>query len=49
MIPIYVCSCVFPSLEKGGVSPRFVIIDDGWQSVAMDPVGIACLSDNSAK
>ncbi|PWZ53375.1 putative galactinol--sucrose galactosyltransferase 1 [Zea mays] len=37
------------SLEKGGVSPRFVIIDDGWQSVAMDPVGIACLSDNSAK
>lgn len=36
------------SLEKGGVSPRFVIIDDGWQSVAMDPVGIACLSDNSA-
>lgn len=36
------------SLEKGRVSPRFVIIDDGWQSVAMDPVGIACLSDNSA-
>ncbi|KAG0524699.1 hypothetical protein BDA96_07G233900 [Sorghum bicolor] len=36
------------SFEKGGVSPRFVIIDDGWQSVAMDPVGIACLSDNSA-
>lgn len=36
------------SFEKGGVSPRFVIIDDGWQSVAMDPVGIACISDNSA-
>ena len=37
------------SFQKGGVSPKFVIIDDGWQSVAMDPVGIACLADNSAK
>nr|CAB3483359.1 unnamed protein product [Digitaria exilis] len=37
------------SFEKGGVSPKFVIIDDGWQSVSMDPVGIACLADNSAK
>ncbi|WVZ92370.1 hypothetical protein U9M48_038441 [Paspalum notatum var. saurae] len=36
------------SFVKGGVSPRFAIIDDGWQSVAMDPVGIACLADNSA-
>jgi len=36
------------SFQKGGVSPKFVIIDDGWQSVAMDPVGIACLADNSA-
>ncbi|CAO2207131.1 unnamed protein product [Urochloa humidicola] len=36
------------SFGKGGVSPKFVIIDDGWQSVAMDPVGIACLADNSA-
>ncbi|KAF8751015.1 hypothetical protein HU200_012312 [Digitaria exilis] len=36
------------SFEKGGVSPKFVIIDDGWQSVSMDPVGIACLADNSA-
>lgn len=25
------------SLEKGGTPPKFVIIDDGWQSVAMDP------------
>ncbi|KAG2584709.1 probable galactinol--sucrose galactosyltransferase 1 [Panicum virgatum] len=36
------------SFQKGGVSPKFVIIDDGWQSVGMDPVGIACLADNSA-
>ncbi|PIN16765.1 hypothetical protein CDL12_10581 [Handroanthus impetiginosus] len=25
------------SLEKGGAPPKFVIIDDGWQSVGMDP------------
>ncbi|KAL5221598.1 hypothetical protein ABZP36_026311 [Zizania latifolia] len=37
------------SLEKGGTAPKFVIIDDGWQSVSMDPAGIASLSDNSAK
>ncbi|PUZ52033.1 hypothetical protein GQ55_6G238200 [Panicum hallii var. hallii] len=36
------------SFQNGGVSPKFVIIDDGWQSVGMDPVGIACLADNSA-
>ncbi|RLN03683.1 putative galactinol--sucrose galactosyltransferase 1 [Panicum miliaceum] len=36
------------SFQKGGVSPKFVIIDDGWQSVGMDPAGIACLADNSA-
>ncbi|CAO2162904.1 unnamed protein product [Urochloa humidicola] len=36
------------SFGKGGVSPKFIIIDDGWQSVAMDPVEIACLADNSA-
>jgi len=37
------------SFQKGGVSPECVRIDDGWQSVGMDPVGIACLTDNSAK
>ncbi|KAL5697914.1 galactinol--sucrose galactosyltransferase [Ranunculus cassubicifolius] len=26
------------SLSDGGVSPKFVIIDDGWQSVGPDPV-----------
>lgn len=36
------------SFEKGGVTPKFVIIDDGWQSVGMDPVGIASIADNSA-
>lgn len=39
----------FSSLEKGGIHPKFVIIDDGWQSVAMDPTGIACIADNAAK
>ncbi|XP_058112990.1 probable galactinol--sucrose galactosyltransferase 1 [Magnolia sinica] len=29
------------SLEKGGIPPKFVIIDDGWQSVGMDSTGIA--------
>ncbi|XP_008775672.2 probable galactinol--sucrose galactosyltransferase 1 [Phoenix dactylifera] len=36
------------SLEKGGIPPKFVIIDDGWQSVAMDPNGIASEADNAA-
>ncbi|KAK3122046.1 hypothetical protein QOZ80_8BG0664440 [Eleusine coracana subsp. coracana] len=36
------------SFEKGGVAPKFVIIDDGWQSVSMDPVGIASIADNAA-
>ncbi|TVU05380.1 hypothetical protein EJB05_48539 [Eragrostis curvula] len=36
------------SFEKGGVTPKFVIIDDGWQSVSMDPVGIASIADNAA-
>ncbi|KAF7831232.1 putative galactinol--sucrose galactosyltransferase 1 [Senna tora] len=36
------------SLEKGGVPAKFVIIDDGWQSVAMDPNGIEWKSDHSA-
>ncbi|KAJ1702439.1 hypothetical protein LUZ63_002218 [Rhynchospora breviuscula] len=36
------------SFEKGGIPPKFVIIDDGWQSVGMDPTGIACKSDNAA-
>jgi hypothetical protein len=37
------------SFEKGGIPPKFVIIDDGWQSVGMDPTGIETLADNSAK
>ncbi|CAM0912194.1 unnamed protein product [Alopecurus aequalis] len=36
------------SFEKGGTAPKFVIIDDGWQSVSMDPAGTACISDNAA-
>nr|CAD1826631.1 unnamed protein product [Ananas comosus var. bracteatus] len=36
------------SLEKGGIAPKFVIIDDGWQSVVMDPTEIATESDNAA-
>lgn len=37
------------SLEKGGIPPKFVIIDDGWQSVAMDPTGLEFKADNCAK
>lgn len=36
------------SLEKGGIHPKFVIIDDGWQSVSMDPTSIETKADNSA-
>ncbi|KAL6999057.1 flavodoxin-like fold protein [Sarracenia purpurea var. burkii] len=36
------------SLEKGGIPPKFVIIDDGWQSVDMDPTGVEVKADNSA-
>ncbi|PWA35110.1 seed imbibition 1 [Artemisia annua] len=37
------------SFEKGGVSPKFVIIDDGWQSVGMDPTSFEAKADNTAK
>ncbi|KAG1363795.1 putative galactinol--sucrose galactosyltransferase 1 [Cocos nucifera] len=36
------------SLEKGGIRPKFIIIDDGWQSVSMDSNGIASIADNAA-
>ncbi|XP_050203605.1 probable galactinol--sucrose galactosyltransferase 1 [Mercurialis annua] len=36
------------SLEKGGISPKFVIIDDGWQSVGMDTTSIETKADNTA-
>ncbi|KAF3453252.1 hypothetical protein FNV43_RR03692 [Rhamnella rubrinervis] len=36
------------SLEKGGIPPKFVIIDDGWQSVSMDSNGVEWKADNSA-
>ncbi|GAV74785.1 Raffinose_syn domain-containing protein [Cephalotus follicularis] len=36
------------SLEKGGIPPKFVIIDDGWQSVGMDPVSVEAKADNTA-
>ncbi|MBA0866988.1 hypothetical protein Goshw_026254 [Gossypium schwendimanii] len=36
------------NLEKGGTPPKFVIIDDGWQTVGMDPTGIEYRSDCTA-
>ncbi|XXG53315.1 hypothetical protein AAC387_Pa03g1425 [Persea americana] len=36
------------SLEKGGIPPKFVIIDDGWQSVAMDATGTASKVQDAA-
>ncbi|KAF6141323.1 hypothetical protein GIB67_008500 [Kingdonia uniflora] len=37
------------SLEKGGFPPKFIIIDDGWQSVAMDATGVAFKKQDAAK
>lgn len=39
----------FCSLEAGGIPPKFVIIDDGWQSVGMDETGVEFNADNAAK
>ncbi|KAF9588400.1 hypothetical protein IFM89_009415 [Coptis chinensis] len=36
------------SLEEGGIPPKFVIIDDGWQSVEMDVNGIASKTQDAA-
>ncbi|KAL2483785.1 putative galactinol--sucrose galactosyltransferase 1 [Forsythia ovata] len=36
------------SLEKGGAPPKFVIIDDGWQSVSMDPTSVEAKFDDTA-
>ncbi|ESR65963.1 hypothetical protein CICLE_v10007545mg [Citrus x clementina] len=36
------------SFKKGGIPPKFVIIDDGWQSVGMDPSGFEFRADNTA-
>ncbi|KAL8160113.1 hypothetical protein V2J09_001650 [Rumex salicifolius] len=36
------------SLKKGGIPPKFVIIDDGWQSVGMDPSSVSFDADNAA-
>jgi len=40
---------IFCSFEKGGIPAKFVIIDDGWQSVDMDPNGTEWKSDHAAK
>ncbi|CAI9088136.1 OLC1v1022382C1 [Oldenlandia corymbosa var. corymbosa] len=36
------------SLEEGGIPPKFIIIDDGWQSVGMDLTSVKFNADNSA-
>ncbi|XLR29328.1 hypothetical protein S83_057228 [Arachis hypogaea] len=36
------------SFKKGGIPAKFVIIDDGWQSVGMDANGIEWEADNCA-
>lgn len=36
------------SFEQGGIPPKFVIIDDGWQSVGMDPTSEKTEADNCA-
>ncbi|KAG8385960.1 hypothetical protein BUALT_Bualt03G0099500 [Buddleja alternifolia] len=37
------------SFERGGIPVKFVIIDDGWQTVAMDPTSEEAVFGNSAK
>ncbi|KAJ4832878.1 flavodoxin-like fold protein [Turnera subulata] len=36
------------SFKNGGISPKFVIIDDGWQSVGMDATSVGNYADNTA-
>ncbi|KAK9156392.1 hypothetical protein Sjap_003872 [Stephania japonica] len=36
------------SLEEGGIPPKFIIIDDGWQSVGMDATGIPSSTEDAA-
>ncbi|KAH6822825.1 seed imbibition 1 [Perilla frutescens var. hirtella] len=36
------------SLNKGGAPPKFVIIDDGWQTVSMDPTSAEAKFDDTA-
>ncbi|KAK4484736.1 hypothetical protein RD792_007329 [Penstemon davidsonii] len=36
------------SLEKGGISPKFIIIDDGWQTVCMDSTSTEAKFDDTA-
>lgn len=36
------------SFESGGISPKFIIIDDGWQSVGMDLTSTETKADDSA-
>ncbi|KAL2495804.1 putative galactinol--sucrose galactosyltransferase 1 [Forsythia ovata] len=36
------------SFKKGGILPKFIIIDDGWQSVGMDPTSVEAKADNTA-
>ncbi|KAK6934667.1 Glycosyl hydrolases 36 [Dillenia turbinata] len=36
------------NLENGGIPPKFIIIDDGWQSVGMDPSSMEAKADNTA-
>uniref|UniRef100_A0A803LQD9 galactinol--sucrose galactosyltransferase n=1 Tax=Chenopodium quinoa TaxID=63459 RepID=A0A803LQD9_CHEQI len=41
--------CTWDAFDtNGGVSPKFIIIDDGWQSVAMDSDSVPCEEDNCA-
>ncbi|KVI06732.1 Raffinose synthase [Cynara cardunculus var. scolymus] len=39
----------FESSKKGGISLIFLIIDDVWQIVGMDPSSVEAKADNSAK
>ncbi|KAL2498755.1 putative galactinol--sucrose galactosyltransferase 1 [Abeliophyllum distichum] len=36
------------SFKKCGILPMFIIIDDGWQSVGMDPTSVEAKANNTA-
>ncbi|KVI11412.1 Raffinose synthase, partial [Cynara cardunculus var. scolymus] len=39
----------FESFNKGGISLIFLIIDDVWQTIGIDPSSVEAKADNSAK
>lgn len=39
----------YRSLSEGGVTPRFLIIDDGWQQIGSEPKDPECIVQEGAQ